>query len=115
MWMLRRMMKISYTDHVTNEEVLRRTKSKRTLKDEIMKRKLAYFGHVVRAERLQRHLMDGRVEGERRRGRPRRTWVTDVTEATNQRYHQCVRTVQRRERLQHIPDGDGYGSRATIR
>ena len=112
MWMLRRMLKISYTDHKTNEEVLRRTKSIRSLKDLIIKRKLAYFGHVVRAEKLQRHLMDGRVEGERRRGRPRRTWVSDITEATNQSYCQCVRIVQMRERLQHIPDGDENRSRA---
>ena len=115
MWLLRRMMKISYEEHVSNEEVLRRTGSKRSLKETIMKRKLAYFGHVVRAERLQRQLMDGRVEGERGRGRPRRTWITDITEATRQRYSTCVRTAQRRERLQHIPDGDGYSSHATVR
>ena len=94
MWLSRRMMKISYEEHVSNEEVLRRTSSKRSLKKTIMKRKLAYFGHVVRAEKLQRQLMDGRVEGERGRGRPRITWVTDITEATKQRYSTCVRTAQ---------------------
>lgn len=73
MWLLRRMLKISYTDHITNEEVLRRTNSKRELKDLIMKRKLSYFGYIVRGEKLQRQLVDGRVEGERGRGRPRRT------------------------------------------
>ena len=60
--MLKRMLEISYTDHITNEEVLRRTNSKRELKELILKMKLKYFGHVVRAEKLQRHLMDGRVE-----------------------------------------------------
>ena len=98
-------MKISYTEHVSNEEVLRRTNSKRTLKEEIMKRKMQYFGHVVRGERLQRQLLDGQVEGKRGRGRPRRTWMTDITQATGMKYSECVRMVQRRERLPHIPDG----------
>ena len=114
MWMLRRMMKISYTEHVSNEEVLRRTNSKRTLKSEIIRRKLQYFGHVVRGERLQRRLLDGQVEGTRGRGRPRRTWMTDIKETTGKKYAECVRTVQRRERLQHILMADGY-NRATIR
>ena len=98
MWML----KISYTDHITNEEVLRRTNSKRALQELILKKKLEYFGLVVLVEKLRRHLMDWRVKGERWRGRPRRT---DITEATNQSYCQCVKKVQRRERLQHISDG----------
>ena len=42
MWML----KISYTDHITNEDVLRRTNNRRGLKELILKKKLEYFGHV---------------------------------------------------------------------
>ena len=43
-------MRISYQDHVTNEEVLRRTNSKRSLRQKITKRKLQYFGHIIRRE-----------------------------------------------------------------
>lgn len=82
MWCLRKMMRIPYTDHVTNLEVLRRTNSKKFLRDEITNRKLQYFGHIVRREKIQRLLMDGKIEGCRGRGRPRRTWVKDITEAT---------------------------------
>ena len=31
MWLFRKMLRISYQDHITNEEVLRRVKEKRTL------------------------------------------------------------------------------------
>lgn len=102
MWCLRKMMRIPYTDHVTNVEVLRRTNSKRFLRDEITKRKLQYFGHIVRREKIQRLLMDGKIEGCRGRGRPRRTWVKDITEATGMSYTQCVRTAQRREQLRFM-------------
>ena len=102
MWCWRRMMRLSYKDHVTNDEVLRRTNSKRSLREEITKRKLQYFGHVIRREKLQRVLMDGKIEGSRGRGRPRRTWVRDVTEATGKSYVECVRLAQRREKLQSM-------------
>ena len=102
MWCLRKMMRIPYTDHVTNVEVLRRTNSKRSLREEITKRKLQYFGHVIRREKIQRLLMDGKMEGSRGRGRPRRTWVKDITEATGKSYSDCVRTAQRREQLRFV-------------
>ena len=95
-------MRISYQDHITNEEVLRRTNSKRSLREEITKRKLQYFGHIIRREKIQRLLMDGKVEGIRGRGRPRRTWVKDITEATGKKYSECVRIAQRREPLRFM-------------
>merc|ERR1711867_237663 len=41
---------------------------RRKLKGEIMKRKLQYCGHVIRAEGYQKKLLDGEVEGRRGRG-----------------------------------------------
>ena len=46
MWLLRKMMKISYTSHTSNEEVLKMTKSKRFLKADIINRRTQYFGHT---------------------------------------------------------------------
>ena len=46
--------------------------------------------------------MDGKIEGSRGRGRPRRTWVKDVTEATGKSYVECVRLAQRREQLRSM-------------
>ena len=67
-----------------------------------MKRKLQYFGHVIRSGKIQRLLMDGKIEGSRGRGRPRRTWVKDITEATGKSYVECVRTAERREQLRFV-------------
>ena len=37
----------------------------------ITRRKVEYFGHVIRKNRLQRELIDGKLYGKRGRGRPR--------------------------------------------
>ena len=100
MWLLRKMMKISYTAHKSNLEVLKMTNSTRMLKTEIIKRKIQYFGHLVRKGGLQRLLLEGKMEGRRGRGRPRRAWFNDISEATGLNYTQCVRQVQRRQQLQ---------------
>ena len=45
----------------------------------IVKSKLAWFGHVVRANgTLANTISHGEVEGERSRGKPARQWLEDV-------------------------------------
>ena len=48
MWCWRRMEKISWTDHVRNEEVLLRVKEQRNILHEIHKRKANWIGHILR-------------------------------------------------------------------
>jgi len=48
MWCWRRMEKISWTDHVRNEDVLLRVKKQRNILHEIRKRKANWIGHILR-------------------------------------------------------------------
>ena len=48
MWCWRRMEKISWTDHVRNEEVLLRIRGQRNILHEIRKRKANWIGHILR-------------------------------------------------------------------
>jgi len=48
MWSWRRMEKISWTDHVRNEDVLFRVKEQRNILHEIRKRKANWNGHILR-------------------------------------------------------------------
>jgi hypothetical protein len=48
MWCWRRIEKISWTDHVRNEEVLIRVKKQRNILHEIRKRKANWIGHILR-------------------------------------------------------------------
>jgi hypothetical protein len=76
MWCWRRMEKISWTDHVRNEEVLLRVKEHRNILHEICKRKANWIGHIVRRNCLLQRLIEGKIEGwievTGRRGRRRR-------------------------------------------
>ena len=76
MWFLRMMQRISYTEHVTNVEVLRRANTKRKLLSEIVIRKVTFFGHVMRKEEMENLVTTGYVEGKRARGRQRETYPT---------------------------------------
>ncbi|XP_069985430.1 uncharacterized protein [Penaeus vannamei] len=48
MWLLRRMLYISYKDHVKNEDVQRKTETSRSLVNYIRRRQATFFGHIMR-------------------------------------------------------------------
>ena len=68
------LFRISHLDRKTNLEVLEMAKAKQTLLRTIQERKLQYFGDVIRGKRKQKLLMEGKIEGTRRKGKQRRTW-----------------------------------------
>ena len=49
----------------------------------MLKLKLQYFGHLMqRVDSLEKtHLMLGKVEGKRRRGQQRMSWLDDITDS----------------------------------
>ena len=62
MWCWRRMKKISWTDHVRNEEVLLR-KEQRNILHEINKRKANWIGHVLHRNCLLQLVIEGKIKG----------------------------------------------------
>lgn len=48
MWQFRKLPKISWTEHVTNEQVLRRIGRDRKLLTIMKRRKTGYLGHIYR-------------------------------------------------------------------
>ena len=74
------MEKISWTDHLRNEDVLLRVNDQRNIVHEIRKREINWIGHILRRNCLLKQVIEGKIKGEmeatRRRGR-RRTKVLD--------------------------------------
>ena len=58
MWSWRRMEKISWTDHVRNEEVLLRVNEQRNILHEIRKRKANWIGHILRINCIQKQVIE---------------------------------------------------------
>ena len=58
------MEKISWTDHVRNEEVLLRVNEQRNILHEISKRKANWIGHILRRNCLLKQVIEGKIKGE---------------------------------------------------
>ena len=78
------MGKISWTDHVRNEEVLIRVKEQNNILHEISKRKANWIGHILRRNCLQQQVLEGKItiviEVTGRRGIRRRKLPDDLKE-----------------------------------
>jgi hypothetical protein len=78
------MEKISWTDHVRNEEVLLRVKDQRNILHEIRKQKANWIGHILRRNCLLQWVIEGKIKGgievTGRRGRKCRKLLDDLKE-----------------------------------
>jgi len=97
----RRLLGISYTEHVTNEEVSRRVRQHigryEDLLSIVKRRKLQWYGHTTRSSGLAKTILQGTVQGERKRGRQRKSWVDNISEWTG-------RTLAQTQALAHDHD-----------
>ena len=83
-WCWRRMEKVSWTDHVRNEDVLLRVKEQRNILHEICKLKANWIGRILRRNCLLQRVTEGKIQGgievTGRQGRGRRNLLDDLGE-----------------------------------
>ena len=76
------MEKITWTDHVRNEEVLLRVSEQRNMLPEIREWKANWIGHILRRNCLLQQVIEGKIKGQmevtRRRGRRRKKLLDDL-------------------------------------
>ena len=95
MWIWRRLLKISWRDHKTNEEVLRMVEEERTLITKIRRRQKTWIGHIFRGNGLLKDIMEGKFEGRRPRGRKRKSMLDDLKGGRT--YQEMKRVAMNRE------------------
>lgn len=73
MWIYRRILRNSWTEHIRNQEVLRRMYKQQEITYIVKKRKLEYFGNIMRhcKYRLQQLILQEKVDKRRGLGRRR--------------------------------------------
>ena len=102
----RRLLNISYKDHVTNEEVRRKIQAAIGEYDELLslvkKRKLRWFGHVSRSSGLAKTILQGTVKGKRKRGRQKKRWEDNIKEWTGMDFASSTRAAENRSRWKGI-------------
>ena len=98
----RKILCISYKDHVTNEEV--RAKIQKAVRPHknlltiVQRSKLQWYGHVSRSSGLAKSILQGTVKGGRRRGRQRKRWVDNIRKWTGLEFAKSQRAVENREK-----------------
>ena len=98
----RKILRISYKDHVTNKAVRNKIKQAIGPYDDLLttvkKRKLKWYGHVSWSSGLAKTLLQGTVrEGWGRRGRQKQKWEDNIKEWTGMEFADSQRAVENRE------------------
>ena len=96
----RRLLRVHWTSHTKNTEVRKRIEDLAGPVDsfvgQVKRKKLTWFGHVIRAKGTLANVLQGTVEGTRNRGRPRRQWVSDIEAWTEMKLPELVRIAEDR-------------------
>ena len=102
----RRLLNISYKDHVTNEEVCNRIENAFGVHDDLLtmvkKRKLRWYGHISRSSGMAKTILQGTVKGAIRRGRQKKRWEDNVKEWMGMGFGDSLRAAEDREGLKGI-------------
>ena len=93
-WILR----LSWTEHQTDESTRNELEVKEHwLRSHVLRQKLKYFGHLTRHDGMGQVILESRVNGKRKRGRPRRQWEKDIEDVLKMSVIEAGRLANNRD------------------
>ena len=97
----RKILRISYKDHVTNGEVCAKIQQAigphEDLLSIVKRHKLQWYGHIFRSSGLAKPILQGTVKGERRQSRQKKRFEDNIREWTVLEFAKSQRAVEIRE------------------
>ena len=82
LWYWERLLRVPWTARRSNQSILKEISPEYLLEGLMLKLNLQYFGHLIQVTNsLEKTLMLGKIEGERRRGRQRMRWLDVITDS----------------------------------
>ena len=91
-------MRVPWTAKKSNQSILKEISPEYSLEGMMLKLKFQYFGHLMqRTDLLEKTLMLGNIEGGRKRGQQRMSWLDGTTDSMDMALGRIRELVMNRE------------------
>ena len=98
LWWWRRLLIVPWASKISNQSILKEIHPEYSLERLMLKLKLHYFGHLIqRADSLEKILMLGKIESNRKRGWQRKRWLDSIIVSMDMKLSKLLEIVKERE------------------